>query len=172
MRKLVLLCFFTAFCFSARGQYVERGFFKAGFHAATAIGDASDFSNLGIGLDLYQHWGVSKTIDLGLTTGVQYFFGLESTEDIGPTVVTIEGEDTGYLPAAGFFRFYPTKSINLGADIGYAFGLTDFTQAGFYYRPTLSFDLSPGSALNFSYVGVQGETRTWNTLTGGVVFRF
>lgn len=172
MRKHILLSFFIVLSYQLTAQYVDRSFFKAGFHASTTLGDASDLANLGLGVDLYQHWGVSKTIDLGIATGVQYFFGLDSTEDIGPTAVTIRGEDTAYLPAAGFFRFYPTKSINLGGDIGYAIGLNDFTEGGFYYRPTLSFDLSPTSALNFSYTAVQGDAITWSTVTGGVLFRF
>lgn len=172
MKKYVLFSFFILLSYQISAQYVDRSFFKAGFHAATTLGDASDFANLGIGMDLYQHWGVSKTIDLGIATGVQYFFGLDSTEDIGPTAVTVRGEDTVYLPVAGFFRFYPTKSINLGGDVGYAIGLTDSTEGGLYYRPTLSFDLSPSSALNFSYAVVESDVITWSTITGGVLFRF
>ena len=172
MRKYFLISFFILLGYQITAQYVDRSFFKAGFHASTTFGDASNFSNLGMGVDLYQHWGVSKKFDLGIATGIQYFFGLDSTEDVGPTAVTIRGEDSVYLPLAGFFRFYPIKSINLGGDIGYAVGLNEFTEGGFYYRPTLSFDLSPTSALNFSYTAVQGDVLTWSTVTGGVIFRF
>ena len=157
---------------TVNAQYVDRSFFKAGIHAGIAIGDASDISNMGVGLDLYQHWGISKKFDVGLTTGVQYYFGLDSTIDIGPESITTRGEDTIYLPVAGLFRFYPTNSINLGGDVGYALGINDFTEGGFYYRPTLSFDLSPSSALNFSYTAIEGESFTWSTITGGVLFRF
>lgn len=172
MRKHILFSFFMLLSYQIMAQYVDRSFFKAGFHASTTLGDAADFANLGIGLDLYQHWGISKKFDLGLATGVQYYFGLDSTIDVGPTAVTVRGEDTVFLPLAGFFRFYPTKSINFGGDIGYALGLNESTDGGFYYRPTLSFDLSPSSALNFSYAGVVIEDNTWTSITGGVIFRF
>lgn len=172
MKKYFVLIVLWAIGFTVSSQYVDRSFFKAGFHAATTLGDASDFANVGLGVDLYQHWGISKKFDIGLATGIQYFFGLDSTLDIGPTPITVRGDDIIYLPAAALIRFYPTKSINFGGDIGYAFGLGDTTEAGFYYRPTLSFDLSPSSGLNFSYVGTQGETNTWSSVTGGVIFRF
>lgn len=172
MRKYIFFSFFIVLSYQLTAQYVDRSFFKAGFHASTTLGDASDFANLGIGLDVYQHWGISKKMDLGFATGVQYYFGLDSTIDIGPQAITTRGEDTIYLPLAGLFRFYPTKSINLGGDIGYAIGLNDFSEGGFYYRPTLSFDLSPSSALNFSYAAVQVDGNEWTSVMGGVIFRF
>ncbi len=164
--------FLLSFCGIVSAQYVDRSFFKAGFHAATTVGDASDFANLGLGLDLYQHWGVSRKIDLGVTTGIQYFFGLDSTDDVGPVSVTIRGEDTIYVPAAALFRLYPTRTVNLGADVGYAFGLNDFSDDGFYYRPTLSINLSDTTALNFSYTGINNDNFTWSTIAAGVLFLF
>ena len=172
MKKYFVLLVVLMIGSAASSQYVDRSFFKAGIHAGVTIGDAADLSNVGLGLDLYQHWGISKKIDLGFATGIQYYFGLDSTIDIGPQAITTRGEDTIYAPLAALFRFYPVKSINLGGDIGYAVGLNDFTEGGFYYRPTLSFDLSPSSALNFSYAAIEGDARTWSTVTGGVIFRF
>ena len=170
--KNFFLFVFLSFCGIASAQYVDRSFFKAGFHGSIVLGDASDLSNIGVGLDLYQHWGVSRRIDVGLTTSVLYFFGLDSTIDIGPEPITIRGEDTIYLPAAALFRFYPSRTINLGGDVGYAFGLNDFTEDGFYYRPTLSINLSDASALNFSYTAINTDNATWSTVTVGAVFLF
>jgi len=172
MQKITYLIFLVLLSYGISAQYVDRSFFKAGFHASITLGDATDIADFGVGLDLYQHWGVSKKIDLGIATGVQYFFGLDSTEDIGSASVTTVGEDTIYTPIAALFRFYPVTTINLGGDIGYAIGLNDFTEGGFYYRPTISFDLSPSSALSVSYIGIEGESFLWSTVTGGVVFRF
>jgi len=172
MKKFILSFFLVFISYQLSAQYVDRAFFKAGFHASTTLGDATNLANLGLGVDLYQHWGISKKMDLGLTTGVQYFFGLDSTVDVGPNPITTRGEDTAFVPLAGFFRFYPTKTINLGGDIGYALGVTESTDGGFYYRPTLSIDLSPSSALNFSYTGIAIEDNTWASINGGVIFRF
>ena len=170
--KNFFLFLFLSFCGIVSAQYVDRSFFKAGFHGSVVVGDASDFANIGLGLDLYQHWGVSRKIDIGLTTSVLYFFGLDSTIDIGPEPITIRGEDTIYLPAAALFRFYPSRTINLGGDVGYAFGLNDFTEDGFYYRPTVSINLSDTSALNFSYTGINNDNFTWSMVSAGVVFLF
>lgn len=172
MKKYVLIALFMGLGHQLVAQFVDRSFFKAGFHASAALGDASNLANLGLGVDLYQHWGVSKKIDLGLATGVQYFFGLDSTIDIGPTAITTISDDTIYVPVAALFRFYPISTINIGGDLGYALGLNASTEGGFYYRPTVSLNLSSNSALNFSYVGIQGETIAWSTLTAGVLFRF
>ena len=172
MKRLLFFALFLVLMQQTKAQYVDRSFFKAGFHAATTLSDASDFANLGLGIDLYQHWGVSKALDVGFATGLNYYFGLDSTEDVGPVEVSIRGEDTIFLPLAGLFRLYPTKSINIGADIGYALGLNEFTEGGFYYRPTLSFDLSPTSALNFTYLGIENDVLSWSAVTGGVLIRF
>ena len=71
---ILILCFVFFSFGKINGQRVDRSFFKAGFNAAAAIGDASDLANLGVGLDLYQHWGVSKKFDLGITAGAMNFF--------------------------------------------------------------------------------------------------
>jgi len=160
------------FCLFANGQYVDRSFLRAGFHGAAALGDAADISSFGLGLDIYQHWGVSKEVDVGIATGVQYYFGSDSTVDIGPEVVTTRGEDSMYLPVAALFRIYPTRSINLGADVGYAIGINEFTESGFYYRPTLAINLSDTSALNFSYLGINSDLLNWSAVTAGAIFQF
>lgn len=172
MKKYIFLVLFLGIVYHMNSQYVDRSFFKAGFHAGFAVGDASDFANIGAGLDLYQHWGVSKKFDLGLASGLMYYFGLDSTIDIGPEAITIRGEDTIYLPAGALIRFYPTKGFNLGADVGYALGLNSFSDSGLYFRPTLAINLSNTSALNFSYFGVEGDNLNWTALTAGVLFQF
>ena len=172
MRNYLFLSFLFGCMFHGMGQYVDRTFFKAGFHAAATLGDASDAANLGIGVDLYQHWGISKKFDLGLTSGVMYFFGLESTEDIGPVAVTTRGEDTVYVPIGALVRYYPTASINFGTDVGYTVGLNDFSQSGLYYRPTVGIDLTTTTALTISFMGVEFDDGRWNQITAGIVFRF
>lgn len=171
----LLVAISSSFC-AMYGQYVDRSFFKAGFHAAVAVGDASDDANFGVGLDLYQHWGISRKLDLGVTAGFTNFFGLESTIDIGPDSITTRGEDTRYGLVGGFFRFYPSRSINLGGDIGYALGISSGVEGGFYYRPTISVNLSDTSALNFSYMAINSIIRDqafyWNAVSAGVIFQF
>ena len=172
MKKHAYLLLFLVLGIQLNAQNVDRSILKVGFYAAMPIGDASDLANVGLGFDLFHHWAISKKFDAGLTTGIQYFFGVDSTIDIGSTSVTTRGDDTIYLPAAALLRFFATKAINLGADIGYAFGLVESSESGFYYRPTLGIGVGNSTDLTASYTAIELEAGSWNTITLGLVVQF
>jgi len=157
---------------SALGQDVDRTSFKAGFYAGLPIGDASDFSTFGMGLDLGYHWGVSELFDVGVATGFMNAFG-DSEPDLTPGLI-IEGGYPDYqiVPLAVAFRFYPTYSFKLGADLGYGVGIDKGNDGGFYWRPTLGINLSGNTELNASYLNVSGESFDFSMLTLGVIFLF
>lgn len=56
-------------------QKVDRSNFRAGLNAGLVLGDFSEAYSLSLGIDVYQHWGVSKEIDLGVATGFSNAFG-------------------------------------------------------------------------------------------------
>ena len=71
MKQYVLVAFLVIST-TISSQYVDRAFFKAGINVGVPVGDAADLANVGFGLDLYQHWGISKKFALGLASGVLY----------------------------------------------------------------------------------------------------
>lgn len=170
MKKLVFVLFFLSFyCLSA--QYVDRSFFKAGFHGAIPVGETADIASFSLGVDLFQHWGVSKEIDLGIATGFTNAFLKDEIEVNGITIET-DFDNVQFLPVAGLIRIYPTSSFNLGADVGYAVGINEGNDGGFYYRPCLSLKINSNTELHFSYTGVSQDGSTWSTVTGGIAFLF
>ena len=170
IRKCSLLIFAVLINSVVLAQ-VDRSFFKAGFHAGIPVGDAAEISSFSLGLDLYQHFGISKTLDIGLATGFTNAFIKEEIQ-LGDIVLETEFDNVQFLPAAVFFRYYPSLKVNLGCDFGYALGINEGNEGGLYYRPTLNFEVARNAGLNFSYTGINQDNATWSTITGGVTFLF
>lgn len=152
----------------------DRDKVKIGLNAAIPVGDAADISSFSLGLDLAYTYGISKVFDLGLATGFTNAFG--KTENITSGGVTIEAdfENVQFVPLAGVLRIYPTarSRVNFGADIGYALGINEGNDGGFYYRPTLAINIGRGTELTGSYTGISLDGGTWSTATLGVLFGF
>lgn len=162
----ILTMAMMALGFSAMAQDVDRTTFKAGFYAGLPMGDASDFSSFGLGLDLGYHWGVSELIDVGLATGFMNAF-----VDTDSTVGASDFDDFQILPLAAAFRIYPTYSFKLGADVGYGVGINEGNEGGFYWRPTMGYNISGNTELNVSYFNVSNDW-DFSMLTLGVIFLF
>lgn len=156
---------------SALAQDVDRTSFKAGFFAGLPIGDAADFSSFGMGLDLGYHWGVSELIDVGLATGFMNAFGETETVQVGEVEIESDYNDFQIVPLAVALRVYPTYSFKLGADLGYGVGIDKGNEGGFYWRPTMGFNLSGNTELNLSYLNVSNDF-DFSMLTLGVIFLF
>jgi hypothetical protein len=162
---------FIAFSFSSMAQYVDRSSFKAGVHAGLPIGDASDFSSFSLGLDLAYHWGVSELFDAGLATGFINAFGETGSVTVGEITVEGEFEDFQIVPLAAAIRLYPTYDFKLGADVGYAVGINEGNEGGFYLRPSVGYNISGNTELNVSYINVSNDGN-FSMVALGVLFLF
>ncbi len=152
--------------YTAMAQDVDRTSFKAGFYAGLPMGDAKDFSSFGLGLDLGYHWGVSELIDVGVVTGFMNAF-----VDTDSAAGAAGFDDFQIVPVAAAFRIYPTYSFKLGADVGYGVGINEGNEGGFYWRPTMGYNLSGNTELNVSYLNVSNDG-DFSMLTLGVIFLF
>jgi len=113
--------------------------FNAGISAALPIGDAGDGYTFGVNLDLNYLWEVSDDFNVGVASGYQHYFG-ESVEILG---VSFDNDDAGFLPIAGAARFMVSDDFTLGADLGYAVGISpDGNDGGFYYAPKVQYGVS------------------------------
>ena len=160
MKKTILLVSIAllGIC-SVLAQNVDRSSFKAGFNAGLPVADASEISSFSIGLDLNYHWGVSKTFDVGLAAGFINSFSEE------------EFEDFQFLPVAGSVRIYPTYEFKFGADAGYAIGINDGNEGGFYYRPIIGYNITGNTELNVSYTAIENNG-TFGLVMAGILFLF
>ncbi|AZQ57669.1 hypothetical protein EJ994_02170 [Maribacter sp. MJ134] len=166
--------FYIAICllvasFSAEAQ-IDRTNFRAGVNAGLVVGDFSEAYSLTLGVDIYQHWGVSKELDLGIATGFSNAFGEKESSSVGGVTVQTEFDNAQFIPVAGSLRIYPTSGFKIGADVGYAIGLNEGNDGGFYYRPSMGVDVSGGSTeINVSYFAVNGDVNFSTVLLGFLI---
>ena len=71
---------------------------------------------------------------------------------------------------AGVARYKASEEISIGADLGYALGINDGNDGGFYYRPTVAYTVSEGVEINASYTGISLDGGSWTTINLGVLF--
>ena len=156
MKKLLLVMVAVAFTSTVSAQN-----FNAGINAGFPSGDASDFSTFAIAVDLGYLFDVSDNFDAGFTTGVLHSFGDEYEG--------IEWDDHTFLPIAAAARLGLGGGFGLGADVGYALGLNDGNEGGFYYAPRLSYSVSDGMNIVAGYRGVSNDG-SWDNITIGIEF--
>ena len=172
MKKLFLLTALAVFGLTANAQddsgSASNGGFKAGINLALPIGDAGDISTFSIALDLAYLWEMSEQFDLGIATGFSNAFG-DSYEFIG---LDTEYDDVQFIPIAAAGRFNINNKMYAGADIGYAIGINDGNDGGFYYRPRFGYSFTDLIGINASYTGISMDGSTWSTIGVGVEFSF
>lgn len=165
---LTLVLLFTAFALQAQ-RNVDRTNFRAGLNGGLVLGDFSEAYSFGLGVDIYHHWGVSKVLDIGVTTGFFNAFGEDQTTTANGLTVQTEFGNWQYLPVGASLRIYPGKNVGFkfGGDIGYALGINDGNEGAWYYRPSMGIDLGGGtSELNISYLAVNDDVAFSSVLLG------
>lgn len=171
MKTIITACIFLLLiAFSTHAQ-VDRSNFKAGLNAGVPVGDAADLSSFSLGLDLACHWGVSELLDVGVATGFVNAFGETTDASGGGVTISGEFEDFQFLPLAASVRLYPTYQFKLGADGGYAVGITEGLDGGLYYRPVVGYNITGNTELNVSYM-VFEDNVSFSIATIGILFLF
>ena len=139
--------------------------FKLGANVGLPLGDAKDVSIYNIGVDVNVLWEVSQDFSAGLAAGYTNHFLQSQWEDFG-------FKDVQFLPIAAAGRFNVTNGFKIGADLGYAIGLDDGNDGGFYYRPMAGVDITKNIEFNLSYSGISVDGGTWSVISYGVMFGF
>ena len=159
MKKTVL---FFALLISGLAVQAQEGF-NLGINFGLPTGDASDISSFSLGIDANHLWSVADSFDAGVATGFTNAFG-KSQEILG---FDVEFDDVQFLPVAAAGRFHASDRFRVGADLGYAIGLNDGNDGGFYYRPLVAYGITEKIEANFSYTGISLDGGTWSTLVLG-----
>jgi len=163
MKKLMLLAAMVAFGFNANAQE-----FKAGINAGIPIGDAGDLSTFAIAVDLGYLFEISDDFKAGPVTGYGHAFG----DEMEVAGVTFEYDDLQYIPIAAGGRFAVSEQFTIGADLGYALGLGDGAEGGFYYNPRVQYGVSDTLDIVAAFRNVSDDGFTASFLTVGVEFGF
>jgi hypothetical protein len=158
MKKLVLVMAVVAFGFTANAQD-----FRAGINVGLPVGDSGDGYTFNLGVDLSYMWNVSDDFDAGISTGYSHF--------MGDTIEGFDVDDASFLPLAGSARFNASEDFVLGADLGYAIGISpDGNDGGFYYRPMIGYNVGGNTQITGSYSGVSVDGGTFSSINLGVNF--
>ncbi|MGJ5640728.1 hypothetical protein [Formosa sp. S-31] len=144
------------------GFNVQAGL-NIGASVSFPVNGANEVTSVGVLGDLTYIFQASRTIGVGLATGYGIYFGKDTSNFWGPIH---DGSDFRYLPVAFATRYGLTAQIVVGGDIGYAIGLSDNWDGGFYYRPMFGYNVSEMLQLNISYSGIT-DYWTWSAINLG-----
>ncbi len=165
MKKLL----FAALLVLGMGSLYGQGVFKVGAVLAIPTGDAADYSGIGLGADVYYMFGHEDAwLNFGPTVGFRNYFG----KDVEIGNIIFKADDAQFLPLAGAFRAKTAGVLNWGADIGYAVGINDGNDGGFYFRPIIGVDVADTIEVNASYEIIAVDGGSWNAFTFGILFEF
>jgi len=165
MKKLLLCVAVAVFGFTN----VNAQDFNVGINGGLPMGDVEDFYTLNIGVDINYLWDVSDEFQAGASVGYSHFLG-DSMNILG---ISIDFEDVGFLPVAAAARYNVSDQITLGADLGYAVGISpDGMDGGVYYAPKAQYGVSDTIDIVLAYKGISVDGGTFSSLNLGVEFGF
>lgn len=151
MKNLLFLIFIAFFGISTA---VAQGHFKIGVNGGIPVGDIDDYATFQLGADVAYMFNVVEALDLGPLVGYSNYFGDEINTGLGK----VDLDDIQFLPIAASARYGLTEAFFLGADLGYAVGLDDGNDGGFYYRPQIGYNFGIiGIVASYSGVVVDGD---------------
>jgi len=164
MKKVL---FFAALLIMGATSMNAQGQFRAGISGGLPIGDAGDLATFAIAVDLGYLFEISDSFDAGVATGYSHSFG--DSIDLGP-LGSFDVEDVQFIPVAASGRFEVAPNFVLGADLGYAVGINDGNDGGFYYSPRAQYGVSESIDIVVAFRGVSVDGGSWDIVTAGVEF--
>ena len=158
MRKIALFTLAVFFGLSC----VKAQEFNGGIHAGLPIGDAGDIATFSLIADLNYLFDVADGLQVGPSVGYSHSFG----DEIGG----FEIDDIQFLPIAAAGRYSITPEFSAGVDLGYAIGITDGLDGGFYYAPRVAYGATEMLDIVLAYRGVSLDGGSFDILSLGVEF--
>lgn len=146
-----------------------QGELQIGVGGGLPVGDISDFSSFVLDVDVNYLFAVSESFSAGPSVSYVHFF----SDDIEIAGMTIETDDIQFVPIAGSGRYQIAPKVHLGADLGYAVGINDGNDGGFFYAPSASVDVKENIMLTLSYNGISasdGPDANWVAVEAFLTF--
>lgn len=143
----------------------QEGNFTIGINGGIPVGDVEEFSTFNIGGEAAYRLSVSEQFKAGALVGYSHFFGDSGEEGD----ISWEVEDFQFLPLAASARFN-VNTFFAGADVGYAVGVNEGNEGGFYYKPLVGINFGKIGVLA-SYSGISRDNFTVSSVNLGVEFK-
>lgn len=141
--------------------------FKLGLHGGLPVNqEGNDAVSLLAGVDTGYVFALGEVLDAGVMAGFINGFP-EKFDSGGADLPHIQ-----FLPLAGSFRIWPSRSFSFGADVGYAVGINSGNQGGFYYKPIIGYLMGTQTEINLSFTNIETDLLPWKTIQFGVLYTF
>lgn len=164
--KKIILSLLAVFAFGA--AQAQDGGFKAGINLGIPMGDISDSYSFTVGLDVAYMWEISDKFSAGVTTGYAHYFG----KTVEFFEIEIDLDDAGFIPLAGTAQYSITDNIFVGADLGYAIGISpDGNDGGFLYQPKVGYQAEKFEVFA-GYKGISVDGGTFSSVNLGFNYKF
>lgn len=163
MKKLLLIITIFAFVFNTNAQdesSTSQDGFRVGINFGIPTGDIDIFTSFAVNLDVDYDWEVSENINVGLVTGISYFFGKDNIDDFK------------YLPIAASADVGLSDDFSVGGDIGYAVSLETGGSGDLLYRFQVRYQASEKVDVQARYSAISGGIFTISSISVGVGLRF
>lgn len=157
MKKIILT---TAAIFAFGFANAQSGAFKLGAHVGLPTGDIKDGSSVNLGADLSYTWSVAEGLDAGIATGYTAYLLKKD----------IPGDTPSFIPVAATAQFTLTNNWFIGADLGYAIGVSEGNDGGFLYQPKFGYQMEK-AGLYVAYKGISVDGGTFSSINLGVNFK-
>lgn len=165
MKKIILIAM-AVFAFSFANA--QDGGFKAGINLGLPMGDIKDAYSFSVGFDVAYTWKVSDKFHAGVTTGYAHYMG-ETQEFMG---LEIDLDDAGFIPLAGTAQYSISDNLFIGADLGYALGVSpDGNEGGFLYQPKFGYQTEKFEVYT-GYKGISVDGATFSSINLGFNYKF
>lgn len=163
MKKLLV----AAMMFIGLAVNAQEGQFNVGVNLGLPLGDSSDVYSFAFGGEVNYLFNVSDDFKVGPSVSYVNYSG-KTVDVLG---FSVEVPSASFLPLAAAGRFSVSEQFTLGADLGYALGLSpDGNDGGFYYRPLVGYNVSEKIMLQVSYSGVSVDGGSFSNIGLGAMF--
>ena len=164
MKKLLLIAGFALLGITAQAQ---DGFVASG-EIGLPIGDAGDITTFNFAIQGAYLFEINDEVQVGPKIAYSHSFG----DDIDTILGSIEVDDVQFLPIAAVGRYNFTEEFWFGLDLGYAIGLNDGNDGGFYYSPQVAYGVSDQIDVFAAFRGVSVDGGSFDVISIGVEFAF
>ncbi|MEM6516271.1 MAG: hypothetical protein AAF688_08815 [Bacteroidota bacterium] len=168
MKKMILTAAIAVFSLA---NINAQGEFNIGLGGGLPIGDAGDVATFSAVLDVNYLFEVSEGFTAGPALGLSYSFSEEVDVPFGDGVVaTIDLDDAIFLPIGGAARYSLSDKFTVGADLGYALGINDGNDGGFYYSPRVQYGITETMDIVAAYRGIAADGGSFDVISLGIEF--
>ena len=161
MKKFLLTIAMVALGFAANAQ---DGTLNVGANIALPIGDSSNAYSFSYGGEVNYLFNLAEDFDLGASFSYIQYIGKEENGIDFPSVA--------FLPVAAAGRYNLSEKFVVGADLGFAIGVDEGNDGGFYYRPMVGYKVMDNITLQATYSGISSDGATVSNIGLGAYYSF